>query len=246
MNESMLLENKEDYHTAGLEAKAKMEELIKKEGITLKTSYEISFDKSASIACKIENLEMNNVSIILPKLTDKTDMQIAITMAHELGHYYAFNKAKKWKRRYLYEGNSNNYIKYYFEKLAWKEAKILMMDFLHDHSAKADFDYLQRQGLLSYKPKDNLFEYVIKCITKPFSVAFTCLFFAYVLTAFAYLLIKNNIPIPYVFDPIVTNGNDFLAEADFYSDMKATFFLIMIYPIFKWIYKNIARLNTKN
>lgn len=195
----------ESYNHYGSEAKEKMQQLIKQEGIILKSSFEHSINRTASyeqsVVIKPQKKKEIYHSIIVPTFTDDSEIEQAITLAHELGHYYVFKEASKTKLSFLTAGlNITTYIN---EKFAWKKAmEILVKEGVINESGNE----LQRQAFQDYNriKKKNLQTYGHSLLSFTIGIKNTvfhllqALIASYLFVAFLFLLSANHIPVPFL------------------------------------------------
>lgn len=99
-------------------------EVIENEGILLKTSFLNSMNGEA---CYVQinktrpGIRTSTHLIIIPQFTDESEMIQAITLAHELGHFYVYQTLEETKDRFLWlKIKASNY---YNECLPWRRAE---------------------------------------------------------------------------------------------------------------------------
>ena len=206
----------ESYDVLGREALEKVKKLISDEGITLKEGFSDSvLDRSSYIKLKKltkNGYEKSNI-ISYPKFTDKSDMIIAITLAHELGHHFIHrDKESKSKLKKIIIDSNIPLLVYQEEKWAWKEAEEILkkLNIITDRDYKnkslnfkdlpdgeeggylaiQDFYELKSYSLNTYKQRSLLTEvltFVSKNVVKPI---FSIYIFLGLITVFA----NNDIP----------------------------------------------------
>lgn len=217
------------YKQFGKESKDKIIKLIEQKNIKLVTSFDYSIKKQASyqqIEIYGHHKEVHH-SIIIPKFTDDSEVQQAITLAHELGHYYILNESSPFKKE-LYSVDS--FVTTYFSELAaWKKAKeILEQSEIIDKNgnewqqkALEEFINMKNESLKTYrKPITKIFNEVQKILS--------ILIFSYLLVALMFVLQNNNIPVPFPYE---------LQLEHFYSYVTSIFVLGISVLFFKWFVK---------
>lgn len=223
----MIKNDNQKYDELGKKAKETIIKIIEEEGIMLKKSYQASFDSCFSYVRRITRHSSDEVHmIIMPKLTDYTDLQQAIFLAHELGHYHIHKKAKtNWERKLL--NSKNPYLLYRHEKLAWEFAGKLLQELgiiKKDSRILRDYLTIKEKSLKTYKPKESLLFYLLKPIVKFGFKLFYYWIVAYFIVGFIYLLIYNGLPVPLLFDP---NKDSLPKVSDFYRNVYSVWFIIV-------------------
>lgn len=176
--------------------KNKLIELIEKENIELKYTYASSFQENG-----VFNYYLNKENIVVPKYIEvpkliDDDLHLAIIMAHELGHYYAFKKMPSLFTRLIYK-NQNSHVIYLNEIAAWKEARKIIKELdCWTDEVLPYFENRQIRALLTYKPQ-NIFA---KIISQAINLT-KCWISCYFIISFIYLAVQHGIPIPFITEP---------------------------------------------
>ncbi|MEK5393992.1 hypothetical protein NSQ59_27210 [Margalitia sp. FSL K6-0131] len=207
---------KESYKQYGKVSKEKVIQLIYKEGISIKRSFEYSVKKTWAYQ-RITVLNTHKVkihhTIIIPTFTDDSDIEQAITLAHELGHYYVYQNAGNTKMSFLDAGfKITTYIN---EKLAWKKAKeILEKEGIIkengnelQHKAFQDFVLIKKKSLKSYgNPLVSFSSGIINTVL----MSFRYLFLSYLLVGILFVFKSNNVPVPFFHDISLEHFNSYV------------------------------------
>lgn len=225
MNMRNMIET-ESYKQHGKRSKEKILEIIKNEGINIKSSFDYSVQHSSSyhqwIRVVRNHEEETYHTVTIPTFTDDSDVEQAIILAYELGHYFVWKSSSKIKRSVLYTGlNTSDYIN---DKLTWKKAKeILVKEGIIDEKGdedqkKAFEDFLQIK--YSRSVKNPLFS-IIRAISRICKRLVYYLIYSYLLVGFFLVFEANNIPIPLI--------NKIGFDLDhFYTNVKSIFILFVI------------------
>lgn len=203
-----------------VDLKNKLIELIEKENIELKYTYASSFQEGGVFNSYLneENTVVPNY-IEVPKLIDD-DLHLAIIMAHELGHYYAFKKMPSFIMKLIY-GNKNSHVMYLNEIYAWKEAKKIIKELdCWTDEVKSFFEYKRNRALLTYKPQ-NIFT---KVMSQGLNLT-QCWISCYLIISFIYLAVQHGIPIPFISEPNTYE----ISRQSFFSEVN-TLFAFIYFP----------------
>lgn len=194
--------------------KNKLIELIEKENIELKYTYASSFQENG-----VFNYYLNKENIVVPqyievpKLIDD-DLHLAIIMAHELGHYYAYKKMPSLIIKLIY-GNKNSHVMYLNEIAAWKEARKIIkeLDCWIDE-VPSYFEFRRYRALLTYKPQNIFTKVMFQALNLT-----KCWISSYFIISFIYLAVQHGIPIPFISD-----ANPYeISRQSFFSQVNTLF-----------------------
>src|SRR5699024_842161 len=117
----------------------KLLEIIRTEKIEIRNKQELSYTTNATIHIDIDsNRNMVSKTIIINDKKNVNNIDKAITIAHELGHYLGYKNFSGWKLAVLHKNNKLSI--YMNEKLAWKEAEKIIQQlgfWLNEHIRSA-------------------------------------------------------------------------------------------------------------
>ncbi len=224
----------------GDKLKNELLKIIESEGIKVIKSYEYSFQKNASFNYSINGQgEWIEKNIILPKFTDDNDLMQSMIIAHELGHYYVYDKAGKWQRKFL--SDANIYSKYYNEQKAWNEAEELLKElgYWEDEVVRGVFYNKKRSSLISYKPRGSWTSHVFHSISRPIILTVKLLIYSYFIWALLVNFGLNGVPIPFMpGDPAYYR----MSRLDFFGGVQTLFwFLLLGYIIKKLLFRSYQK-----
>ncbi|MGC7930672.1 hypothetical protein ACP3VS_18835 [Lysinibacillus sp. VIII_CA] len=214
----MIIEN-DSIKKLGTELKFEMIELVKKEKIDIVYTYESSFRLTAHFNFEYIENQIIPKNIVVPKLID-SDLKLAIFMAHELGHYYAYKKNHRFINKCIV-GSTNPYVIYQNEKRAWKEARCIIESLgYYQDAVKFIFENERNDSLRTYQPRDTLLN---KYITRPFFNYSKYWLIVYLMVSLFFLLSQNDIPIPFTSQNTIIEIN----REGFFSGVNGLFFLLI-------------------
>ncbi|UXJ71369.1 hypothetical protein [Lysinibacillus fusiformis] len=213
----MIIEN-DSIKKLGSELKLKIIELVKKEQIDIVYTYKSSFRQIGHFYFEYIGSQIIPKNIVVPKLID-SELTLAIIMAHELGHYYAYKKNPRFINKIII-GSANSYVIYQNEKRAWKEAKCIIESLGYwQGDIPFVFETERSNALRSYQPRDNFFNYIARKIFH-YSKYWLSL---YLMVSLFYLLSQNGIPIPFISHNTIVEIN----REDFFSAINGLFYLFI-------------------
>lgn len=216
----------------GTQFKNELIEIIKKEQIDIEYSYEFSFNNTAGFQFRFNNDgSFDKKTIILPKFTDDDDLEQAIKIAHELGHYYVYQKSSKFKNNVLVD--KNLFIKYFNERTAWKEAEKLMrhLGYWKNSFIVTTFKNKKKDGLTTYKPRYSWWGFFVHNAMNLISVVLKILAFSYLSVGMLLFFGLNEIPIP--FSPTDPSFYE-ITRTEFFNNVQNLFwFLFITYILFR-------------
>lgn len=171
--------------------------IVQEEEIQIKRKKEFSFTNNAAVSIDFNyRQQMTNKTIFLPAETDADDIEQAISIAHELGHYFSYKNSTGLKLSLL---QSNNiFAKYMNERLAWKEAERLLkhLGYWSDENIRSSSIEDRIQSLSSYTPYRSWFAFIFHTITNPLIIVVRLWVFAFITYGLLVVFAKNGVPIP--------------------------------------------------
>lgn len=200
----------------GKEAKRKVLDQIKSEGISIEKSYDAFLNNNAYFLKFTTNLDPSNdqVTIVIPAFTDYTDMQQTMFLSQQLGYFYFIKNNKRTKRKFLFDTNSL-LIQRYVIKKSWQEAKIILKNLgiiegedLSSTKSDLIFNQIKDYHIASIIPDNDLFSYMVKKTMKPVLTIIKYWVVSYLVISLLVLITGNGIPIP------------FISYGDFYKELS--------------------------
>ena len=245
------------YKEHGKDALQKIIKRIESENISIVQSFKYSIDNQASYIRD----HSGGHTIIYPQFTDSSDMMVAISLAHELGHYYLASHTMSLIKQAVIS-SKNAWCVYKEEQWAWNEAeKILIeeevftkydleavkrMSFrestLPDDAPTgflAAFDYINKKtnGLRSYSEGSstnlilNLFRTIALNVVQP-------LFIIYILIGLGVVFINNQIPPFTILHNVEIHGILKLNGSHILSTLFFVYPIFLLAKLLLWIGKN--------
>src|SRR5699024_4642109 len=219
-----------DMEGVGDKLENKLLEIIRTEKIEIRKKQELSYTNNATIHIDFDSYRnMVSKTIFIPAKTNVDNIDKAITIAHELGHYFGYKNVSRMKLAVLHKNNKLSI--YMNEKLAWKEAEKIIQQlgfWLNEHIRSA-FEEARTESLSSYSPYNSWFTYIFQIITNPLMVIVKLWIFAFILLAFLIILVSNGISVPFLpadnFEEHVSNEEFFSIVATLHLFFMLAYFL---------------------
>lgn len=198
----------ENYKVAGSIALEKLTKRVENEGIEIKRSFQYSINQNATYTKTIDSSGAKHY-IVLPELTDSSDMNMAIALAHELAHFYLIRDTTSSIKKMII-GSENPRFKYKHEIWAWDKAEEILIeeDIMDKETLKGwhtfsqaypadgppkllatyDFSMYRKRALQTYVP-----EQLGKTIYKSVMNWVAPFIYIYLILAFSIVLINNAV-----------------------------------------------------
>lgn len=198
----------------GKRAKEKILQLIGKEGIVIKNSFDHAINGTYTYQ-RVTNMDNKESShtILVPTYTDLTDLEQSIYLAHELGHYYVYKNSRDFKVSFL---NSDfNTAKYINEKLAWKKAKEVLESTKiieqggQGFQSRAFHDYIQIKNMCLRSYGNPLLSFASE-IKRTAFWGVKLLISTYLFVALLFVFQNNNVPVPFIYELRLEDFNSYV------------------------------------
>src|SRR5699024_5720697 len=137
-------------------------------------------------------------TIFISAKANVDNLDQAITIAPQVGHYIGYKNFSGWKLAVLH--NNNKLEIYINEELASKAAEkvIQQLGFWLNEHVRSAFEEARTESLSSYSLYNLWFTYIFQTITNPLMVIVRLWIFAFTFLVFLIILLSNGISVPFL------------------------------------------------